>query len=592
VEEVLRVKSISDILGGRAFSFGAKRPESLTESARRFNAGEIADTDFFAVAQPSRLNFRVVSFAALALIAGSAAIGVTISSMRSDMAGVAAGPGSTGSEAVPAGAPAAAGEPGLKTASLSPVSSTKGDFNGEIAKVVSASPMQSVSVAYLQTASLGGSPVGSGEVNYPAPSSDALAYNQPTVLESSIDLAALASNSGNFTSVTKTLPPEPVDEVIVLKSGETLIQRLVELGVTLASARAVAAAIEPVYPGRLVRVGQNYTVTLDKEQDFYGNEVIAPVRVSFTPPGGEEIIVESDDDGRYMAMIDGKQAKPASQVADAPHFRTRAKITSSLYATAKDNGVPTHIINAAMKVLGYEIDLQRQIQAGDTLELFYGIPLTGSSTKRKVLHYAKLRSSGRDHIYYRYTDSEGKTAFYDENGISANKSLMRTPISGVRITSGFGMRRHPLLGYNKLHTGIDFGAPRGTPIKAAGDGVVEHAGWRGAYGRTVIIKHDGKYSTLYAHMSRTASLKPGQKVRQGQVIGYVGSTGRSTGPHLHYEVRKGGKPVNPKRVQIATTTRLTGKELANFNRHKNRIMAMMETAPSSVQIAQVSANPN
>jgi murein DD-endopeptidase MepM/ murein hydrolase activator NlpD len=365
-----------------------------------------------------------------------------------------------------------------------------------------------------------------------------------------------------------------------------------ELGVTLASARALAAAIEPVYPGRLVRVGQNYTVTLDKEQDFYGNEVIAPVRVSFTPPGGEEVIVESDDDGRYMAMIDGKQAKPASQVADAPHFRTRAKITSSLYATAKDNGVPTHIINAAMKVLGYEIDLQRQIQAGDTLELFYGIPLTGSSTKRKVLHYAKLRSSGRDHIYYRYTDSEGKTAFYDENGISANKSLMRTPISGVRITSGFGMRRHPLLGYNKLHTGIDFGAPRGTPIKAAGDGVVEHAGWRGAYGRTVIIKHDGKYSTLYAHMSRTASLKPGQKVRQGQVIGYVGSTGRSTGPHLHYEVRKGGKPVNPKRVQIATTTRLTGKELANFNRHKNRIMAMMETAPSSVQIAQVSANPN
>ncbi len=592
VEEVLRVKSISDILGGRTFSFGARRPESLTESARRFNAAEIADTDFFAVARPSLFNLRVVSFAALALIAGSAAIGVTISSMRSDTQTVAASQDASELEDAAVATGPSASEPGLKTASLAPVSSTKGDFNGEIAKVVSASPMQSMSVAYLQTASFGSNPVGSGEISYPAPTSDALAYSQPTVLESSLELPALASDSGNFTSVAKTLPAEPIDEVIVLKSGETLTQRLVELGVTLASARAVASAIEPVYPGRLVKVGQNYTITLDKEQDFYGNEVIAPVRVSFTPPGGEEIIVESDDDGRYMAMIDGKQARPVSQVADAPHFRTRAKITSSLYATAKDNGVPTHIINAAMKVLSYEIDLQRQIQAGDTLELFYGIPLTGSSTKRKVLHYAKLRSSGRDHIYYRYTDAEGKTAFYDENGVSANKSLMRTPISGVRITSGFGMRRHPLLGYNKLHTGIDFGAPRGTPIKAAGDGVVEHAGWRGAYGRTVIIKHDGRYSTLYAHMSRTASLKAGQKVRQGQVIGYVGSTGRSTGPHLHYEVRMAGKPINPRRVQLATTTRLSGKELANFKRQKNRIMAMMETAPSSVQIAQVSANPN
>ena len=241
-----------------------------------------------------------------------------------------------------------------------------------------------------------------------------------------------------------------------------------------------------------------------------------------------------------------------------------------------------------MKVLGHNIDLQRQIHAGDLIDLFYGNPLTGSSTKRKVLHYAKLRTSGRDHIYYRFTDAKGQTSYYDENGMGASKSLMRTPISGARITSGFGMRRHPLLGYNKLHTGIDFGAARGTPIKAAGDGVVVHAGWRGSYGRAVVIKHTGKYSTLYAHMSKTAKLKKGQHVRQGQVIGYVGTTGRSTGPHLHYEVRKGGRPVNPRRVQIAAgSQQLTGQELKAFKRQKSKILALMQEAPSSIQIAQV-----
>jgi murein DD-endopeptidase MepM/ murein hydrolase activator NlpD len=356
----------------------------------------------------------------------------------------------------------------------------------------------------------------------------------------------------------------------------------------LDSARAVAAVIEPVFPGRLVRPGQRYTVTLDREQDFYGNEIIAPVRISFTPPAGEEIIVEYDNDGQYIATINGRKAQPRSRIANVPYFRARAKISSSMYAAAKDTGVPPNVINAAMKVLGYKIDLQREIRVGDTIDLFYGNPLTGSSTKRKVLHYAKLRASGRDHIYYRFTDSAGNTDYYDSEGRRATRALMATPISGGRITSGFGMRRHPLLGYNKLHTGVDFGAARGTPIKAAGDGRVSHVGWRGAYGRTVIINHGRSYSTLYAHMSKTAQLKVGQRVRQGQVIGYVGTTGRSTGPHLHYEVRRAGKAVNPRKVKLAKTQRLKGRDLEAFMRHKNQIMAMVEHAPSSVQIAQVS----
>jgi murein DD-endopeptidase MepM/ murein hydrolase activator NlpD len=573
----------------------ARSTDSLTSSARKLRIEDLsgAHPDFFAVQTRSLVSKRAIAVAAFAMLAGSAGLGLLLSGViNSHNTEIAVTADSL--IAPPANAAAVSSQDAseLQTASIASVSTKKGDFNGEIAKAIAASPMQTLSVAYIN-GGIANLQAGAIQDNgsYPDPSADALAYTQPTVVEASIQLASLGGASQS-TIVQKTLPAEPIDEVVVLRAGDTLIQRLVDLGVTLASARAVASAIEPVFPGRLVRVGQTYTVTLDREQDFYGAEVIAPVRISFTPPGGEEVVVESDDDGRYIAMIDGKQAKPESRFADAPHYRTKAKVTSSIYATAKDNGVPTHIINAAMKVFSHSIDLQRQIHAGDTFELFYGNPLTGSSTKRKILHYATLTSGGREYTYYRFTDSEGNTGFYDENGVSANKALMRTPISGVRITSGFGMRRHPLLGYNKLHTGIDFGAPRGTPIKAAGDGVVEHAGWKGAYGRTVIIRHNKSYSTLYAHMSKTSGLKSGQRVRQGQVIGYVGSTGRSTGPHLHYEVRKNNRPINPKRVQLATETRLTGKALAQFKQHKRQVMAMMKTAPSSIQIAQAGGTAN
>jgi len=557
---------------------------SLAETHRKLSIDDLAvdNTDFFLVPKQKASNFQLVGLVAFTLFGGAAAAGLALSWPSTTQGVIAnswqmANVQSANSSVQPSNF--------IQT-------STKGNFNGAIAKAVSASPMQPLSVAYIQ-----GQPDTSGinptgdllpQKGYPTPGSNALAYGEPTILENSIELASLP-DTNNSTSVSKTLPPEPVDEEFVLRQGDTLIGRMVELGVTMESARAVAAAIEPVFPGRLVQTGQKFSVTLGKQQDFYGNEVIAPVRVSFTPPGGEELIIESDDDGRYIATIGGKKAKPFSRIANAPHYRARAKVSSSVYAAARDNGVPNYVVNAAMKVLGHNIDLQRQIQAGDQIDLFYGNPLSGTSTKRKVLHYAKLRTSGRDHIYYRFTDSEGQTAYYDENGVGANKALMRTPISGARITSGFGMRRHPLLGYNKLHTGVDFGAARGTPIKAAGDGVVEHAGWRGSYGRTVVIKHAKKYSTLYAHMSKTAKLKKGQKVRQGQVIGYVGTTGRSTGPHLHYEVRKGKRPINPRRVQVATSgKKLTGEELRTFEKQKRKVLALMQEAPSSIQIAQVS----
>jgi murein DD-endopeptidase MepM/ murein hydrolase activator NlpD len=233
------------------------------------------------------------------------------------------------------------------------------------------------------------------------------------------------------------------------------------------------------------------------------------------------------------------------------------------------------------------VDFQRQVKANDTFDVFYGNPLTGSSSKRKVLHYAQLTLDGKTKTYYRYTTKDGQTDYYDESGRSAQKALLKTPVSGARLTSGFGMRRHPLLGYSKMHAGVDFGAPHGTPIRAAGSGVVQIAGRHGAYGITVEIKHNNKYETLYAHMSKLAAgIRRGAKVNQGQIIGYVGSTGRSTGPHLHYEVHVDNRPVNPTRIKAAGGKQLAGKELAKFNQLKARVEAMMQQAPSPLQVAQ------
>jgi murein DD-endopeptidase MepM/ murein hydrolase activator NlpD len=332
-----------------------------------------------------------------------------------------------------------------------------------------------------------------------------------------------------------------------------------------------------------------FTVTLDRQPDFYGNYVIYPVRLSFTPGPKEEIVVEAELDGQFEARVQGGTDNGRSRYLAAPHYLAKGKIESSLYGTATQEGVPSYIISELMQVFAFDVDFQRQIHPGDTFEAFYGDPLSGSSTKRNVLHYATLNLSNKTKTYYRFTTpDDGVTAYYDETGQSANKFLMRTPVSGARMTSNYGLRKHPLLGYTRMHSGVDFGLPTGSPIKAAGNGVVSQAGRAGAYGITVRIKHQKGYETLYAHMSRMAEgIKPGTQVNQGQIIGYVGATGRVTGPHLHYEIRVKGKPVNPMQVKAAGGRQLNGEMLAAFELHKNKLIAMMKTAPSSTQVAQV-----
>jgi murein DD-endopeptidase MepM/ murein hydrolase activator NlpD len=466
----------------------------------------------------------------------------------------------------------------------------KGHLSGVDATGSGASPVSGTADPLVHQAS---APAGSLASQYPGISNDLLPYRSPTIVEGSFQLAAIAPNQppANTTIITKTPPPDPVDRTITLEPGQTLTDRLVELGVTTSAAHELQGAMEPVFPADLIKPGQTFTVTLDRQPNFYGygSDVIYPVRLSFAPGPDEEVVVEAELDGQFAARLQGGAADGRSRYLSSPHYLAKGKIESSLYGTATEEGVPAYIIAELMQVFSFDVDFQRQIHPGDSFEAFYGDPLSGSSTKRNVLHYATLDLSGKTKTYYRFTTpDDGVTAYYDETGQSANKFLMRTPVSGARMTSSYGMRKHPLLGYTRMHSGVDFGLPAGSPIKAAGSGTVSQAGRAGGYGNTVRIKHQKGYETLYAHMSRIASgLKPGTRVNQGQVIGYVGSTGQATGPHLHYEIRVKGKPVNPMEVKAAGGRKLTGDMLAAFDKHKTKLVAMMKTAPASTQVAQI-----
>ena len=426
-----------------------------------------------------------------------------------------------------------------------------------------------------------------GDNAYPQITADELPYGDGKTVVLDAEIASAEHESENITTISKTAPPEPIDETFKLAPGQTLADALVDRGVTKDVAQALVASIQPVFPTAMMKPDTAIELTLDRQQDFYGRDATYPVELSFQPGPNETIKVESDEDGQFTAAVDGAKAGTKSQYAQVNHFHTKAVVGASLYATAKDNKIPDYIVSELTRVFAYDVDFQRQVKASDSFEVFYGNPLTGSSSKRKVLHYAQLTLNGKTKTYFRYTTGDGQTDYFDENGQSATKSLLKTPVSGAKLTSAFGMRIHPLLGYSKMHTGVDFGVPYGTPIRAAGTGLVEVAGRYGAYGVTVELKHNDKYETLYAHMSKLAAgIIPGVKVNQGQIIGYVGATGRATGPHLHYEVRIDSHPVDPTHIQVAGGTQLAGKELNKFRLTKQRVLAMMQTAPSATQVAQ------
>ena len=241
-------------------------------------------------------------------------------------------------------------------------------------------------------------------------------------------------------------------------------------------------------------------------------------------------------------------------------------IVDSLYKSATNKKIPANIIIEFARIYGFQIDFQRDIRKKDSFQIMFEVFL---DDKKNIIEtgnilYANLKLSGEDNSLY-YFDSKENKGHYDNSGKSVQKALMKTPINGARLSSSFGMRKHPIDGFNKMHRGTDFAAPMGTPIMASGDGVIKKAGWCGGGGNCVVIKHNSTYQTVYAHMSKFAKgIRKGTRVKQGQTIGYVGSTGKSTGPHLHYEVIVNGKRINSQTLKLPSGKTLRGSERKIF----------------------------
>ena len=248
-------------------------------------------------------------------------------------------------------------------------------------------------------------------------------------------------------------------------------------------------------------------------------------------------------------------------------------IMQSLYKAATDKKIPANTIIELARIYGFQVDFQRDIRKKDRFQIMYEVFVdeNGKTIETGNIIFANLILSGEDNSLY-YFDQEGSIGHYDKNGKSIQKALMKTPINGARLSSSFGMRKHPIDGFNKMHRGTDFAAPMGTPIMASGSGTIKKAGWCGGGGNCVVIRHNSTYETIYAHMSKFAKgIKKGVRVTQGQTIGYVGSTGKSTGPHLHYEVVVNGKKVNSQTLKLPSGKILKGEERKIFETKKIKL---------------------
>jgi murein DD-endopeptidase MepM/ murein hydrolase activator NlpD len=287
--------------------------------------------------------------------------------------------------------------------------------------------------------------------------------------------------------------------------------------------------------------------------------------------------------------------------AEGQKQQQRATLYQSFYHAALAQHIPADTILKLLRVHSYDVDFKQKVKPGDSFDVFFDVPSddqdagthdagthgADNSDGMGELLYTSMTVDGHTRSFWRFRTPDGVVDYYDEQGNSAKKFLMRNPVKGGRYTSGFGPRVHPLLGITRMHTGVDWAAPVGTPILAGADGTIERVGRQGGYGNYVRIRHTNGFSTAYGHMSRYADgLEPGMSVKQGQVIGYVGSTGFSTGPHCHYEILVNNKFVNPMTIQVPRGLQLTGRQLASFQKERNRIDELRALDPVTARVAQ------
>ncbi|MDA8887560.1 M23 family metallopeptidase [Hellea sp.] len=374
-----------------------------------------------------------------------------------------------------------------------------------------------------------------------------LFLNSDKIFKSEIDPYPYAAQSN-----------EPELIIAKLEQDDFLISLLEKKGLSSNEVYGISKAIDKVYPVNLLRPGNEFYLYLqNKKLEHF----------VFRPNFEKTIFIDVIDGGYNTREVISEYKSQRVGIS--------GEISTSLYIDATKSGIPDRIVDQFTKIYEYSVDFQRDIRPGDKFTMYFDAYKNrkGDIVKTGDLLYTSFSPGDKKSEFWLFSNEKKSENFYDENGKTAKRRLRATPINGARISSGFGGRKHPILGYKKMHTGVDFAAPRGTPVLAAGSGTVEYAAWNGAAGKYIRIRHTDGYKTAYFHLSRI-NVSVGKYVKQDQIIGKVGSTGRSTGPHLHYEVILNGKKINPKRLSQLSGKPLGKAEMNKFNKRREEIEKM------------------
>jgi murein DD-endopeptidase MepM/ murein hydrolase activator NlpD len=389
------------------------------------------------------------------------------------------------------------------------------------------------------------------------------------------------------------------ERIHVVKKGDTVTSVLRDQGATPDETKAIVAMLGVHGRDGGLKEGEKLRILMAPASP---GARLQPYRVIVANDTAVEAVAALSDMGKYVA-VDVQSMNSATETADSGGSSSSddedddgsgVRLYQSIYETALRNKVPQSVIDDMIRIYSYDVDFQRKVQPGDSFDVFYAGEDKGSTiTEKNDVLFASLTVGGETKKYYRFqTPDDSVVDYYDETGKSAKKFLVRKPVNNAIMRSGFGPRRHPILGFVRMHTGVDWATAYGTPIFASGNGVVEVAGWEGGYGKYVKLKHNNGYETAYGHMSAFAKgLEVGQRVRQGQVIGFVGSTGQSTGAHVHYEILVNGRFVDPMRIKLPRGRSLEGPMMASFEKERDRLDAMMNNRNGGARISEADGGP-
>ena len=399
---------------------------------------------------------------------------------------------------------------------------------------------------------------------------------------------AVMAEHALFTNPNKRPAVHSVD--VTVRRGQTFASVLADAGADRVDAARAINALDPLYSARLLRAGQDLTLYFETpapyevQQAFDTEPSVSTTRLaglSFRPDQERTLTVSRDGEGQF-------HAREATASLRREVVRVTGEVSSSLYLSAIELGATDRVVFELANILGFAVDF-RTVQPGDPFDVVFErfVNSRGETVRTGEILYVVFDGRGDPLEYFRYEMEDGEIGYYTGEGESAQRLLMRMPINGARISSSFGMRFHPVLNRNRPHNGTDFAAPRGTPVMAAGAGIVERANRFGSFGNYVRIRHANGYQTAYAHLQGFASgVRSGTRVQQGQIIAYVGTTGRSTGPHLHYEVHLNGNPTNPMSLDLPTGRRLEADELDDFTRARDELLQIRDNAPPALDVRE------